>query len=199
MFYLKGKSLSTALAITLAAIMMSACGNSVVNEPLFYAVDSLISSQVKYLAKSAASLNKVSSLNGQSTQSTYAPGDTVAWNKELEIFRQLDQINKPVNRGLYETKTVGDRGKRSMLFRAIEKDLTVEELELIFVDNRLRSMKGRIKEENSMYEAKRLLRMDFDDHDGSALIRSYSLKGGQEIFLGDSVHYDIVATISVSD
>jgi hypothetical protein len=199
MFCLKSKT-TNCVIIGILWISLGACNNRVNNTPLFYAIDSLVSAQVDHLNKSGASITKITSLDGEKSSNTYVPGDSAGWNKELEIFRQLDLINKPVNQGLYKTDvSVDDDGAVVKAFTAIEDELPVEVLRLRFVDRRLLRIEAQLREENSMYHSSRTLSMDFKQHHGLPLVTSYALVGGQKMFLGDSVRYDIMATISLLD
>jgi hypothetical protein len=65
-----------------------------------YPIDSILTSQVRFLTASKATLQKEATIGTEKDDSTYVPTDTV-WNRELGIFRQLHTINKPVNQENY--------------------------------------------------------------------------------------------------
>ena len=97
MFLSKNKSQLFALLVT--AGILCACGEKVKTTGL-YNIDSLVSAQVVMLAESNATLQKSATIGANLDSSVYVPGDS-AWNTELAIFRQLNVINKPVNRSNY--------------------------------------------------------------------------------------------------
>src|SRR5262245_46883071 len=81
-------------------ISLTACETK--REPFtFYPIDSLVSAQVMTLTAMKAQLQKQAVLGKTEDTITYSPKDSLAWLEELEIFSQLQAINKPANRGSY--------------------------------------------------------------------------------------------------
>src|SRR3982750_2015701 len=66
-----------------------------------YNIDSLVTSQVKFLSDNKAKLEKTAFISGEKNDSVYIPSGQLAWKNELEIFSQLQAINKPINREYY--------------------------------------------------------------------------------------------------
>ena len=89
-------------ALALVSVFVSVSCESEKQPATFYAIDSLISGQINYLTEMKAGLFKEALLSGKTDTVRFTPADTVGWKKELDVFRKLDEINKPVNKGRYE-------------------------------------------------------------------------------------------------
>src|SRR5688500_10707079 len=83
-----------------AVLCLTNCTRSE-REARLYPIDSLVSAQIRNLAEWKAVLQKEAVMGGKSDTIVYTPEDTLAWIGELDIFRQLEVINKPVSRASY--------------------------------------------------------------------------------------------------
>ena len=187
--------------IFIAMIFLSAsCDDRDTAAELYYPVDSLISAQIAMLSNAGASVRKVATLGKEANTIVFTP-DSVTWAKEMEIFRSLAAINKPINQGVYEIRSGQDRKSNLhvLSFVATQADLPVEYLKIYYTENpkNLRVLEGSVKESNSMYKGKRFLLLEFQDIKGEIFLSGYSITGGQKMFLGDSVNYSIKAGISL--
>lgn len=161
----------------------------------FYPIDSLISDQVHHLAAIRAGLFKEALLSGEADTITITPADTMAWKKELEIFRKLDEINKPVNKLNYKvTDRRVDPGSNLMVkaFESLE-ELPVVYLKVYYQGNirKPRKLEALYDEGNLLFQSARLLSMHFEQIGNKTVLTSYSVEGGQKMALGDSVSFYI--------
>ena len=175
----------------------------------FYPVDSLINDQVRYLTKIDAGLFKEALLSGETDTSTFIPSDTTAWIKELEIFRKLDEINKPVNKEFYEAGDgqvdPGSNLKvmafvpRSHLSDKVRKQLSIQYLKIYYQGNigKPRKLEALYDEENLLFGSARFLSMHFQQIDNRTVLTSYSVKGGQKMVFGDSVAFYISGRVLI--
>jgi len=159
-----------------------------------YAVDSLLHSQVGHLARHNASIAKVTSLKGKNNIVTLKPGDTIAWKKELEIFDVLNTINKPVNRQRYRVELHSD--SKSNL--KVKSFLTNEELSVKYVKiyyqhstTQIKKIEASYEESNALYHSAKVLILEFEQIRDTSVLTTYSVRGGQKMFLDDSIQYDI--------
>ena len=192
----------------LLAMISVSCSNKQKTTSSLFDVDSLIQAQVQYLSKEHAGLNKISSLGDSSSSISLVPKDITAWKKELEIFSVLQLVNKPVNRNSYIVENQPDtRSNLSVRTFAIkpslpddEKNLPIEYLKIYYQESpdKIRKIEGQYKESSMMYKTSQVLSMEFQPVNDKMILTSYSIFGGQKMFMGDSVQYKINTTVTLS-
>jgi hypothetical protein len=167
----------------------------------FYPIDSLISGQVRHLTKIRAGLFKESLLSGKTDTITYKPADTVTWINELDIFRKLDVINKPVNRGSYLIDDGLFDPASNLTVKAFTslKKLPVVYLKIYYQGDidKPRKLEALYDEENLLYQSARHLSMHFQQIEEQTVLTSYIIKGGQKMIFGDSVAFYISGKILI--
>lgn len=190
------------IAVAVSLFFLSACEGQ--RRPAgFYPVDSLITAQADYLATTKAGLFKEALLGGEADTLTYTPGDSMAWSNELDIFRKLDIVNKPVNSDSYIISDgLFDPGsnlkiKAITADKAFEEELAVVYLKIYYQGSILkpRKIEALYDEKNLLYKSARLLSMHFHQVENKTVLTSYSIKGGQKVILGDSVAFYISGKI----
>lgn len=178
------------------------CSNKEGYRLSLYSVDSLVKAQAKYLSENNAVLTKETSLGDMHNKVSVTPKDTSAWKKELEIFAALDIINKPVNKDLYRIEIFAD-DKSNLKVKSFttKEELPVKYLKVYYQHalNKVRKIEAQYNESNSLYESARSLTMEFQQVDNKTVLTSYSITGGQKMFLGDSVRYNIRAFLTISN
>lgn len=200
MFYWTIDAFIKTFVVFLLAIHLLAC-ESEKPPAAFYAIDSLITTQAHSLTRMKAGLFKEALLSGKTDTITYVPADTVAWLNELEVFRRLDIINKPVNKGSYHVDDgLFDPGSNLMVkaFTSLEK-LPVVYLKVYYQGNisKPRKIEALYDEANLLYESARLLSLHFHQVGNRTVLTSYSIKGGQKMILADSVTFYISGKVLV--
>ncbi|MEQ1584645.1 MAG: hypothetical protein ABL895_02110 [Cyclobacteriaceae bacterium] len=160
----------------------------------YFDFDSLINTQVAELVKANASLSKTVSLDGRSDQSTMKI-DSAILAHELDVFRQLDVINKPLYRDAYEILD-GEKDRRSNLIVRQYKSKNPSPVPFVnfYYQNdflHLKKMESYYVENNTLYSTKRQLQLEFDDTSGKLLLSRYILTGTQKMILSDSVKFSI--------
>ena len=86
-------------AIVLITLFFLSCSTEEQKAAGLYNVDSLFKTQIDYLIGHEAAISKKAVLNGVEKITTINPKDSLAWNKELAIFFELDVVNKPIHKG----------------------------------------------------------------------------------------------------
>jgi hypothetical protein len=182
------------LALLFFAVLVSGCQKQKVITKRYLDVDSLVNAQVKYLSQSKASLKKEATIGGKTSSSTNAL-DSTAWSHELDVFRQLDLINRPIYRDVYEVKDGVKDSKSNLLITSYEAPTNspVPYLRLYYQNSptRLKKLEALYQETNSLYGSQRKLEMYFDDTTGKPYLKGYLIEGNQKMMLSDSVHYAI--------
>lgn len=180
-------------------LFLSACTHEERTVNTFYNIDSLVTSQINNLAQLDPQVAKEARINTTEENTRLTLDDTVAWKKELDVFRQLD-LNKAINLGNYKVED-GIRDKASNLVIkefTSTKDLPVVYLKVYYQDHMedVRKIEGLFHEDNALYSSKRYLSMELNKVENENVVISYSISGGQKMILGDSVDYSIKATLT---
>ncbi len=188
------------LCLFATIILLAACNKQ--NEKYdkaYFDFDSLVSAQVKVLAKAHSTLTKSVSLDGKVDQSTPATDSTLL-AQELDVFRQLDLINKPLYRNTYE---VTDQEKDTQSNLSIRKYKAKTPVPVAFVTfyyhndfTQIKKIESVYQETNSLYATKRLLQLEFDDSTGTMMLSKFSMTGSQKMILSDSVQFTIEASFT---
>lgn len=184
----------------LLAITLISC-NSQRQPATFYPVDSLITGQIRHLAGLHARLQKEAFLNGAVDTLKYTPGDTLGWINELDVFRQLDIINKPVNKGSYLIKDglIDPRSNLTVKAFSSLRELPVVYLKIYYQGTiaKPRKLEALYQESNLLSESSRKLSMNFQQIENSSILTSYEVRGGQKMVFGDTVTYYIKGKVLI--
>ena len=177
----------------------SGCRQQKVKEKRYLDMDSLVNIQVNYLSHSKAALKKEATIGGQNSSSSSVL-DSTAWSHELDVFRQLDLINRPIYRDVYQVKDGVKDSKSNLLIRSYEAPANspVPYLRLYYqvTPTRLKKLEALYQETNSLYGSQRKLEMYFDDSSGKLHLTGYAIEGDQKMMLSDSVHYAIRSEVA---
>ena len=191
---------TTAVVLLLLALSALSC-ESERTPAAFYPVDSLITAQAAYLAGIRAGLFKEAMLSGRADTLTYTPADSLSWLNELDIFRKLDAINKPVNKGVYRVDDgLLDPGS-NLTVKAFTSltEVPVVYLRIYYQGNigKPRKIEALYDEANALHQSARLLSMHFQQIENKTVLTSYTIRGGQKMMFADSVAFYISGKISV--
>ncbi len=185
----------------LFVVLISSCTTQKKYPAGLFSVDSLITAQATFLSEHQTALVKSTGLGSRKDQTTSVPEDVVAWKKELEIFSALDAINKPVNRTLYKTEVKSDSKSNLKVksFTTEEKNLPVRFIKIYYQDvpGKIRLIEAQYEETNPLFRSMRSLTMEFQDINNKTLLTSYSILGGQKMFLGDTVQYRVKGALTI--
>lgn len=160
----------------------------------YFDIDSLLQAQSKMLLAQKVMLRKTATLDGKKEDSSFQP-DSALLAHELDVFQQIDVINKPLYRSGYKI-TDGEKDTRSnLLIRTYKATGTspVPFLKIYYHETlpHLKKIESIYRVQNTLYTAERVLTLEFDDADGTALLSSYSLHGTQKMTMSDSVHFSV--------
>jgi hypothetical protein len=188
----------SAMALTL---LFSSCKNERADKARYYSIDSLVKAQITFLPKVKATVTKESFFNRKSVVKTFTPQDTTAWSRELDVFRQLNEINKPINRGNYKVEDgLFDPQSNLKVKLFIGKpEQQVLWLKIYYQNSitRLKKMEAQFNQDNALYKSSRLLTMEFQELNNKTVLTSYSVIGGQKMYTADSVEYSVKGKIKI--
>ncbi len=168
----------------------------------YFDFDSLVAAQIKLIGLSKDSIRKVSNVDGN-TDVSYFLADTAAMQHELEVFRQLDVINKPLFKSSYPLDGDKKDTKSNLLVRTYRFRNTADILSpvpyvrIFFLNDvqRLRRIESTFAQTNLLYGTHRNLVMEFDDTGESVRLRRYTVTGFQKMILSDSVKFSIESNV----
>lgn len=184
----------------LGMVVLASCADKDVDRPNLYSVDSLLTSQARYLSENKASLQKIMTLDEAGEEITVTPKDAAAWEKELEIFEALEIINKPINMDLYRSEYLADP-KSNLNIKAIttQADLPVTYMKVYYQNttDRVRKIEAEYHESNSLYRSARRLTLEFTEVGSTPVLTAYSVEGDQKMFLSDTVKYSIEGALTI--
>lgn len=188
------------LLICFCACILSACNRANQQyDKAYFDFDSLINVQVAGLRKAQSTIHKKSMINGKQDESSFVP-DSLKLANELDVFRQLDLINKPLYRDAYEIKDGEKDTKSNLLIRSYTSKTPspVSMVKFYYKSSalELKKIESVFHEENALYDTKRHLLLEFDDSSGSLLLSGYSLSGTQKMILNDTVNFSVNVSFS---
>lgn len=181
-----------------ALILLCACQAQPDLRKTYIDIDSLMSAQVTLLTAAKGTLQKETQVNSSRGSATIVP-DSLGWADELDVFRQLDVINRPTYRNSYKVID-GDRDENSNLlvksYTSLGKS-PVALLRLYYLNDlkHLKKITARYNDANKLFALERHLEMHFDDRNGVPLLSSYRIEARQKIIFSDSVRYNIQSAI----
>ena len=185
----------------IALVFLSSCENKPGEIKYYYAVDSLLKNQTKFLSTSKAKLTKEAFIDGETESRSYVPKTDTAWQFELDVFAQLNDINKSTNVGKYRTARAVKDLNSNLLIYTIEstEKLPVSFLKVYYLDNlsNIRKIEGLYREESSLLTSSRHLAMEFQNINNKIVLTSYSIQGGQKMLLGDSVTFSVHGMVTL--
>ncbi len=186
----------------IASVLMfsiSACDQRGVQYAGYYPIDSLVSSQVRFLTEAKASTQKVAMLGEKEEKQTIQPKDSTGWMNELDIFHELKTLNKPINVGAYKVEDGLTDSRSNLKIKTIvtDKELPVRSMKIYYYGKpeNVKRIEAQFKEVNSLYSSTRFLTMEFQDVYNKPVLSSYSVNGGQKMFLGDTVVFSVKGNI----
>lgn len=190
-----------AIGIAACLLMVLQSCNTRRESAALYPIDSLVAAQIVLLTEANAELQKEVYMKGDQDTISYTPKDTSEWVKELDIFRQLGAMNKPISRNSYNIEDGLPDPSSNLTVKVFtaKEDLPVEYLKVYYQGSidRPRKIESLYSEENSLYKSSRLLTMEFQQVNNRNILTAYTIHGGQKMILGDSVVFLIRGRISV--
>jgi hypothetical protein len=72
-------------------------------------------------------------------------------------------------------------------------------LKVFYLDSpsKIKRIEALYREETSLLKGSRLVIMEFQEIEGQTVLVSYSIEGGQKMFLGDSVQFSVKGTVTI--
>lgn len=156
-------------------------------------IDSLLNTQIAALTRQPIKVEKTAHIGSEESVSTSSL-DSLSFTKELEIFRQLDAINKPGFRDEYEIQQGADT-KSNLTVRTYRSRGrgSIPSVRFYFLNDlgHLKKMEATVNEVNPLFASTRHLTMEFDQVGDKTILTSYQMEGVQKMTLSDTVRYSV--------
>lgn len=187
--------------VGILACCIGACEQRGKYDQGYYPVDSLVTAQIRFLTNAKASATKFAKLGEKEETKTIHPIDSTGWIDELDIFRELRTLNKPINKGAYKVEDGLPDNKSNLKIKTIvtDKELPVRSMKIYYYGQpeNIKRIEAQFNEVNSLYSSSRFLIMNFQDLNNKPVLSSYSVTGGQKMFLGDTVIFSIKGIVTL--
>lgn len=183
--------------LTLLFLFASACSHEQKSTQKFFDFDGLIDEQINKLSQRKRVLDKVASVSGDKSDSTFLPS-VEGWESELGIFRQLELINKPTYRNSYQVEGPLEDTKSNLKIRQYVGPSTPMPLVKFYYQNEfthLKKIEAAVTERNLLFTNSRSLSMEFDEEEGKPALIRYTVNGYQKMILGDTVRFSVLGQI----
>jgi hypothetical protein len=179
------------------SVVISGCRNNTLESKNYF--DSLVTTTSNYLVKNKARLNKHTAIGQKQDTATFQP-DSLGWNNELDVFRQLNAFQLPAYRDKYQVTDGIKDSQSNLLFREFKASAGIPiPLARFYYYQKIKNLKrieAEFHETNTLYISKRHLIMEFEERNNKPVLTRYSINGVQQMILSDSVTYAINGGIS---
>lgn len=180
---------------------MQSCEEKRSDTKFYYPIDSLINAQVVYLVEANAKLSKQAAIDEKEENISFIPKDSAAWIHELDVFAELNDINKPTNVGKYRTQRGVKDLTSNLLIYAIKstENLPVSYINVYYLNtlSDIRKIEAHVNQESDLLTSSRDLVMEFQNVNNKIVLTSYSIQGGQKLLLGDSVTFSVNGMVTL--
>lgn len=184
------------IIFSLVIALLSACkGNAPEEGPdVYFNIDSLLHTQANIFSEQGTYLHKKVRLRDSTDVSTYAP-DSMGWIEEFTLLKSIN-INKPVLKGLYNKVDSEDPNSNLKIRTYTHIDPEKAEipwLKIIYLYDfkKIRGIEGLYRKSTAVSEARRTVKIEFEDSKSQYLIREYEISGYQNLNILDSVNFHI--------
>ncbi len=183
-----------AWCLVLGALLIGCAERQNVAQRSYFNIDSLVTNQVTALAKHQ--LNKSVSIGSATDQTSFTP-DSLQWANELDVFRQLGQVNKASFRDAYVVSDIRDTNSNLMVreFKAQRPvPVTLMRVYYLRTPDDVGKIEATLVEENTLYSDTRRMILELER---SHLLHRYRVEGYQKMVMDDSVRFVIAGEISM--
>ena len=160
-------------------------------------VDSLLDYHIRNLRSGDYSLEKVSRVgNHKATTSTHSK--EINWSNELEAFRLISLINKPIYSDRYEVREAPDE-KSNLTIKSwtAKEPLPITSLKVFFLKQpyQIKRMEAVIEQSNFVFSSSKELSLDFHVLGTRPTPGGYKISGQQKFFWEAPQYYSLEAIV----
>jgi hypothetical protein len=161
--------------------------------------DSLLEHHINFLSKNGASLEKKSTVN-ETVNTSQVSTDVINWSSELEAFRILGVLNKPIHSGEYQIVETPD-SKSNLIVKTwtAKTAVPVRLVRILYLDqpNMLKKLEAEVEQTNFVFSSSKKLTLEFNVLGGVSVAERYEISGSQSFFWGPPQYYSLAGLIRV--
>ena len=173
--------------------MLAACSSKQKSSEKYFDFDGLINAQISELSERKRVLDKSAQLKGVQSDTTFVP-DTEGWEAELDLFRQLEVLNKPTHQKTYRVEGPLDDSKSNLKikqFYAGSNSLPFIRIYYLTELRKVKKIEAVVSESNVLYAGSQRLTMEFEEEDGRPMLIRYGVSGFQKLVMRDTVNFSV--------
>lgn len=182
--------------------LLSACDRSnLTYDKPYFDFDSLVTRQIKSLSPLGDSIKKIAVMDGKQDASAFRATEEDL-RHELDVFQQLDVINKPIYKNAFLVSEEEDTKSnlKVRIYRLNQQSniqSPVDFVRLYYLNNihHLKKIESVYQEENALYFTKRHLTVELEEENDKPMLKRYSISGVQKMILNDTVKFTISGNI----
>ena len=161
-----------------------------------FSLDSMLDLQVNYLSKNGASLIKVSSINSNGFTSSL-DSKHIDWENELESFRAISLVHKPVYADSYDIKIMPDDKSNLFVKTWVARDKQpIQSLKVYFLNpNQIKRLEATLEQTNFVFTSRKNLTLEFSILGAKTLPERYEISGYQKLFWEEAQDYKLACEI----
>lgn len=185
------------LLFFVAALAIS-CRQETIQTEKILDFQGMINQQVDQLNNQHRHLTKSAALDQNLSDSTFLPTRS-GWVRELEIFSELDLINKPAYKNAYVLQdSIDDPNSNLFIRQYAAQGAPVPLIRLFYRDsvNHLKRLEAVMQETNLLYSTERKLTLEFDEEFKQAVLMRYTIAGFEKMAGGDTIRFSIRGEIN---
>lgn len=183
----------------LLLIGLYSCGEKMTNKTNYFNVDSLIDVHINRLAIQKPEATKTIVINEFEETLVIRP-DSALWAHELDIFRHLGILNKPIYAASYKVIDGLKDSHSNLILRGYYAlgEIPIKEFKVYYQGSfeKLRKIEAIVEERNALYFTSRSFVMTFDHLPEGMVMQHYAVEGFQKMILKDTVRFSLSADIA---
>lgn len=167
------------------------------SQPALFKFNELIDTQIDLLSQKKYTLEKSAAVDTSHFFNTFVPTPD-NWRSELDIFRQLEMVNRPIYRNGYQSSgPLKDTRSNLKIHQYSSNSSPVILFRVYYQDqiSKLKKIEATLAESNFLYSSRKALTLEFEEVDGMQLLTTYSIDGFQKVALRDTVTFRMRAQI----
>lgn len=188
-------------SLILISLFLVSCGKRSTNLQLSSQIntDSLLDYHISVLSNSNALLTKSLKINN-SVQTADVDDSKINWANELESFRTISLINKPIYLTSYNITFENDK-KSNLLVRKweVKQDLPLKKLKIYYLKDlsQIKRLEATIEQRNFVFSSTKQLSIDFGVLGADRMVDDYEVSGHQKLIWGEPQDFSIKGHVRI--